>query len=111
VDCSSDTPDHKQKCFKVNTERTIKVPAASRRRLIGDSLIKDSIHDLESFNLNNPEEIDRLADKFKTTFLNAYEAKASCPIVHQKVKKDVPWWPSRNVTVEYSDSKVTLKLL
>jgi hypothetical protein len=51
------------------------------------SLIKDSIHDLESFSLNNSEDLDRLADK--TTILNAYEA--SCPIVHRKVKKDVPW--------------------
>jgi hypothetical protein len=58
------------------------------------SLIKDLIHNLESFNRNNSEDLDRLADKFKKTILNAYEA--SCPIVHRKVKKDVPWWEKKH---------------
>jgi hypothetical protein len=85
--------DHKQICFRVNAERTTKVPTRIPRKTDWRQytrLIKDSIHDLESFSLNYSEDLDRLADKFKTTILNAYEA--SCPIVHRKVKNDVPWW-------------------
>jgi hypothetical protein len=34
--------------------------------------------------------MDRAADKLTTVILSAYEA--CCPVVHRKVKRDVPWW-------------------
>jgi hypothetical protein len=63
-------------CFKVNGERTLKVPTRISKKTDwrqNTSLIKDSMHDIESLRLDDSEDLDRLSDKFKTTILNAFE--------------------------------------
>jgi Endonuclease-reverse transcriptase len=92
----SDEPslsDHRHICFNMDSDRTTQVPTRIPRKTNWkrfEELLKDSKSSFEVANIGDSAELDRAAEKLTAAILTAYEA--CCPVVHRKVKRDVPWW-------------------
>jgi hypothetical protein len=82
----SDEPslsDHRHICFNMDADRTTQVPTHIPRKTNWkrfQELLTDFKSSFEVANIGDSAELDRAVDE-------------TCyPVVHRKVKRDVPWW-------------------